>query len=804
MNCHYFFGRFETSPAMLFTFFSLALSLSFPRPSQSKTDPPQGINFTVVVYDGTNQQPLELARVALYRGSTLVHGRVTNPEGRTTFTDLAPGLYRFVVRSVGYGDYIDTAKLIDATHTFDSVTLFETGKEVTVSGFREPAITTVDLSTGNQVFETETYHAPPTARITQLVQENLLGAVRAPTGEVHVHGQHGEYTYYIDGAPVPLGVFGGLNEVVDPKVIQRATFISDGFPAEYGGQMAAIIELQTRVPTGGFHLDFSGYGGSYLPSGNKADILQPNRFLNMNGQSLDLSGHTGKLGWFISGSRQETDRRIDPPVQTIFHDHGFDYFLYGKADYLLSDIDYLTLNLSYGITNTQVPFDSAEVGGTNLPQAQDDQQYTSNSFQTLSYFRTISSEADRESNLLVAGFAREGGLKYTPGALDLPTIDTTQTPDTIAHVLGEDRTFTTLGIRAKYDNRLSHQFMYAAGFDLSTTSGTEDFSPLDSARFNPAAPHSISSYSGADAGVFLESEIHPAEWTRIDAGIRYDVHKAPDITESQLSPRVRWNFLIDENNDAYLYYGRLFMPNNLEGLHNFATTAGGASYPGALAERDNLYEAVYSHSFDFGLRSKLDYFKRDSKPGVDDATIASTSLKTPVNIEEVHIQGLELGLSYSSPQTPFSGFLNTSLLHAYGVGALSGGFLPPNVTGDSTAADLDHDQRLSIVASLNYQPADWFFNLMGIYGSGLTNGQGSPGDYKTGLFDFNQFAHVTPSWIFNLSAGYTFHLTGGSTIAPSLYVGNILDNEHLLKGAYFSNASWEEPRNVIFRVDVHL
>ena len=774
------------------------------------TTPSEGIPLTVVVYDGANNGPLELARVALYRGSALVKGKVTNPQGRAVFSDLLPGRYRLVVRSVGYDPFDDSNLTIDASHIFDSVTLFEVGKTITVSGFQEPAITTIDPTTGNQVFESETYHAPPTARMTQLVQENLLGAVRAPTGEVHVHGQHGEFTYYVDGAPVPLGVFGGLNEVVDPKVIERATFITDGFPAEYGGQMVAIIDLQNRVPTGAFHLDFSSYGGSYLPSAiTKDSLMQPNRFLNMNGQSLGLSGHDGKLGWFLSGSRQETDRRIDPPIQTIFDDHGFDYFVYGKADYLLSDKDYLTLNLNYGVTNTQVPYDPKEVGGDGPSQRQDDIQNTTNSFQSLSYFRTLSSETDHESNLLVAAFARQGSLKYSPGEIDLPTIaiDTTVAPpDTsiAAHVLGEDRNFSTFGIRAKYDNRLSHQFMYAVGFNASTTSGHEDFAPIDSARFDPIAPHSITDYSGQDIGAFIETEIHPAEWTRFDLGVRYDIHKAPDTTESALSPRVRWNFLIDENNTAYLYYGRLFMPNNLDGLRNFATATGGTSFPGTLAERDNLYEAVYTHTFDFGLRSKLDYFKRDANPGVDDATIASTSLKTPINIEEVHIQGIELGLSYSSPLTPFSGFVNASLIHAYGVGILTGGFLPADVTGDSTATDNDHDQRLSIVASLNYQPSDWFVNVMGIYGSGLTNGQGSPGDFKTGLFDFNQYAHTTPSWIFNLSAGYTFHLTGGATIKPSLFVGNILDNEHLMKGAYFSNAAWEEPRNVILRVDVHL
>ena len=250
------------------------------------------------------------------------------------------------------------------------------------------------------------------------MQENVLGAVRAPTGEVHIRGQHGEFTYYIDGAPIPLGVFGGLNEVVDPKVIERATFLTGGFPAEYGGQMAAVVDVQNRVPTGSFHLDFSTYGGTYAPNGSKDSLMSPDRLLNMNGQSLSMSDHIGKLGWFISGSRQETDRRIDPPVASIFNDHGFDYFLYGKADYLLSDKDFLTLNLNYGITNTQVPYDSLEVGGTNAPQAEDDEQYTTNAFQTLTYNRSISSESDHESNLMVATYARGRKPRLYSGGID--------------------------------------------------------------------------------------------------------------------------------------------------------------------------------------------------------------------------------------------------------------------------------------------------------------------------------------------------------------------------------------------------
>lgn len=765
--------------AILFSVFILS-GLSAVRAS----DPQGGVSFTVVVYDGTNDLPLELARVALYRGGSFVKGKVTNPQGRAVFTDIAPGRYRLLVRSVGYIDYSDSALLIDEAHTIDSISIFETGGEVVVSGAREPALTTIEPVSGNQVFEAQTYHAAPTARISQLVQENVLGAVRAPTGEVHIRGQHGELTYYVDGAPIPLGVFGGLNEVVDAQVIERSTFLTGGFPAEYGGQIAAVMDIQTRVPTGTLHAGFSSYVGRYFPSGDRAIVLPEEHPINSNGEQLSISDHVGKLGFFVTGSRQETDRRIDPPVPTIFHDHGFDYFLYGKADYLLSDNDFLTLNLNYGVTQSQVPFDSIETGGP-----QDDNQNTTSAFQTLTYVRTLSSESDHESNITVAGSAREGSLLFDPGLIDQPRF---QFPnDTIdRYVVGESRSFTTLDLHAKYDHRLSHEFWYATGVSASATGGTEDLTLNQT-------PLGATTFGGTDVGAFLETEIHPEEWTRFDVGMRWDQHIASFTpTESQFSPRLRWNFLLGESDDAYLYYGRLFMPTNVEGVRHF----GGVD--GTLAERDNFYEAVYTHAFDFGLHTKVAAFKKDAAPGLDDQTIGSSAIKTPVNIEQVHTTGIELGISFSPSESAFSGFVNTSLIHAYGEGAITGGFLPVGAGG--AASDLDHDQRLSIVASLNYQPEDWFANLTGIYGSGLTNGNLSGQSYETGLFAFNQFAHVTPSWIFEASAGYTFHLAAGSTIAPSLFIGNILDHQHLLKGSFFSAASWEEPRRAILKVDVHI
>lgn len=779
-------------------FSNLSICDERPRPASEQG----GVQFRVSVYDADEKIPIELARVVLRRDGRLVAQDATNPAGQIRFHDIEPGKYGLTAWFVGYKIYTDSIQ-IDEQHSLFTVNLHSEGnlaQEVEVVANRELAISHIDPRTGNQVFESETYHAPPTARMTNLIQENVMGVARAPTGEVHVRGMHGEFTYYVDGLPVPLGVFGGLNEVVDPKVIDRATFITGGFPAEYGGQMSAVIDLNNHVPTGKFHLDASTYGGSYLvfngAKGSMGDTLGsrvgPFRTLNSNGQSLSISDHLGNLGFFLSGSRQETDRRIDPPVAALFHDHGFDYFLYGKFDYILSDVDYLTSNVNYGRTYTEVPYDAVE-------QIAADLQKTTNGFQTLSYFRTLSSDIDRESNFFIGGFVREGGLVYTPGSIDLPNFqfvgDTTH-----SYLLTEDRSFTTLGLRSTFDKRLSHEFMYKAGLNFSSTSGKEQFTSVDSS--GNAGPSILTNFAGSDFGVFVQSEWHPLEWTSFEAGVRYDQHIAPDVPpQHQVSPRFRWNFLIDNYNSAYIYYGRLFMPTNVEGLRSIALNVSNSLTP-TIPERDDFYEIAYTRSFDFGLNTKVDGFFKKSNPGLDDQTVGNSAIKTPVNISSVKITGVELGLNYTSREIPLSGYMNGSIIHAYGSGPVTGGFL--DISDDGPATDLDHDQRLSVVIGLNYQPSDWFVNVTGIYGSGLTNGNPNGVAYSTGLFDFNTATHTTPSWVLNLGAGYTFKYTGGTTLEPSLYITDLLDHGHLIKGAYFSGASWEERRNVVLNVAIHI
>jgi outer membrane receptor for Fe3+-dicitrate len=60
---------------------------------------------------------------------------------------------------------------------------------------------------------------------------------------------------------------------------------------------------------------------------------------------------------------------------------------------------------------------------------------------------------------------------------------------------------------------------------------------------------------------------------------------------------------------------------------------------------------------------------------------------------------------------------------------------------------------------------------------------------------------VAPNYIQNASVGYSF-VAGPSVIRPEFYVDNVFDRRYLLKGAFFSGASFGRPRTFTVRLNV--
>jgi len=736
------------------------------------------------VVDSATGTPLPGGEVRIERGGNVVATATTDAFGRYVVHNLSGGSYSVEARYLGYRSETRDVT-VGATEGLSQAAFRLVPLPINLSAVEVTSTVplAVDTRTGDQIFKQNDYHGAPTNTTSQILQQSIVGAARAPTGEVHIRGQHAEYTYYVDGVPVPSGISGSLNELFDPQVVNQIDFQTGGWDAEYGNKNAAIVNVTTRIPSGGLHLDASGYGGSF----------------SANGQALNLSTNAGKWGFFLSGARQGTDMRREPLVfDTLrnkvenFHNDGTDLFGFGKVQYIPSDRDVLNLDLNRSRTRFAVPFDSAN-------GVIDDHQQDVNGFVNVGWrhrFADAAPGSERSSELFTGVFFRDGSLNYTPGLSDAATF---QFPgDTNHYIIAEDRNFHTIGLKLDYTLQPHHGLEFKSGVLASYTGGHEDFSSVtNTGRTGPA---SNSGLKGSDVGVYAQTAIAPSDHWELRMGVRFDNHNAPFAgNRNQVSPRAKLSFFPDPANTFWVYYGRLFLPTNVEDLRAITSTAqGGVVAEPTLPERDHFYEVGYVHRFPAGVVTKLSAYHKRSNPGIDDATIPGTAILTSVNIGRVRITGLE-GVVEIRPRGPFSGYVNVALNHAYGFDGVTGGFFPPST--DSTPFDLDHDQRLSGVASVVYSSHGFYFSTTGIYGSGLTNGNSPDSTYGTGLLDFNKSIKVDPNFIMNASVGYAFAL-GSGVIRPQLYIENVFDHKYALKGPFFSGAALGRPRSVQVRVNI--
>jgi hypothetical protein len=734
------------------------------------------------VADSASGTPLPGGEVRVLRGANTIATTTTDAFGRYVIHNLDAGSYRVEVRYLGYrAETRDVS--VGEGQTQVAFRLVPLPINLSAVEVTSAVPLAVDTRTGNQIFKQNDYHGAPTNTTSQILQQSIVGAARAPTGEVHIRGQHAEYTYYVDGVPVPAGISGSLNELFDPQVVNQIDFQTGGWDAEYGNKNAAVVNVTTRIPSGGFHLDASGYGGSF----------------SANGQSLNLSTNAGKVGLFFSGSRQATDMRREPVAfdslhgaVSNFHNDGSDLFGFAKVQFVPTDHDVVNLDVNRTRTRFAVPFDSVE-------GIIDDHQQDVNGFVNLGWrhrFAEGASESGRSAELFAGAFFRDGSLAYTPGLTDDPTF--VFAPDTTHYILSEDRNFHTVGLKLDYTLQPHHGLEFKTGLLGSLTRGHEDFASVTSN--GTAGPASNSDLKGSDVGLYAQAAIAPSDKWELRTGVRFDNHNAPFAgNQHQVSPRVKLSFFPDPANTFWVYYGRLFLPTNVEDLRAITSDAqGGVVAAPTLPERDDFYEVGYVHRFPLGVVTKLSAYHKRSAPGIDDNTVPGSAIVTSVNIEQVRITGIE-GVLEIRPRGPVSGYVNVALNHAYGYGAITGGFFP--VVPPAGTFDLDHDQRLSGVANVVYSAHGFYLSATGIYGSGLTNGADPDSTYGTGLLDFNKSIKVPSSFILNASAGYAFAV-GGAVLRPQLYVENVFDKQYLLKGAFFSGASFGRPRSVQLRMNI--
>lgn len=221
------------------TALAFALLLLFSLPASAATRSRTNADILGAVTDSASGQPLPSAEVSVMRGTEIVYNATTDAFGRYTAHNISPGSYTVTARFLGFrpvSRQVTVGNTTGDVHVDFALTPVAISLEgVTVNASVPLA---VDTRTGDQHFKQDQYHGAPSNTTSQILQQSIAGAARAPTGEVHIRGQHAEYTYYIDGVPVPAGVSGSLNELFDPSVVNEINFKTGGWDAEYGNKNA--------------------------------------------------------------------------------------------------------------------------------------------------------------------------------------------------------------------------------------------------------------------------------------------------------------------------------------------------------------------------------------------------------------------------------------------------------------------------------------------------------------------------------------------------------------------------------------
>src|SRR5439155_1764925 len=143
----------------------------------------------------------------------------TDAFGRYVVHNLAAGGYAVEVRYLGYRAVTQDVTVAPGRPTTVNFRLVALPINLSAVEVKAAVPLAVDTRTGNQIFKQNDYHGAPTNTTSQILQQSIVGAARAPTGEVHIRGQHAEYTYYVDGVPVPAGISGSLNEPSNRDVV---------------------------------------------------------------------------------------------------------------------------------------------------------------------------------------------------------------------------------------------------------------------------------------------------------------------------------------------------------------------------------------------------------------------------------------------------------------------------------------------------------------------------------------------------------------------------------------------------------
>jgi outer membrane receptor for ferrienterochelin and colicin len=647
----------------------------------------------------------------------------SDAQGHFTISDVTPGPYIISVTASGFEQGTAVVTLNAAKGTSVDITLSSRKKlELTVVAKRlDEARNGLSPHTGTSLYRIDHSSVEDLAQgdntpVNQVL-EATPGVAQDSFGQIHVRGDHANVQYRINGIILPEGI-SGFGQSVDTRFADRIDFLTGALPAQYGYRTAGVVEIDTK--SGAF-----AQGGQLSVYGGSRDWFEP---------SLQYSGSNGALSYFLTGSYLQNNIGIEGPTSAPnpIHDHteqtkGFAYF-----SYLLNPTARLSATLGTSVGQFQIPNNPGQTASFTLSGVPnfDSSNLNEHQLETNHYGILALQGANGAGNYQVAVFSRYTSTTFTPDyAGDLIF-------NGVASQVSRSDWANGVQADASYVLNPTHTLRYGTFFsqERAISDNTSAVFPVDaSGNQTSTLPISITdnnSKLGRLFSLYAQDEWKITQRLTLNYGLRADTVDAY-VQEGQLSPRVNALYQLTSATAIHAGYSRFFTPppTELVAPKDITLFQGTSNAPEVNAasnvksERDNYYDVGVTHRASQALQLGLDAYYKDARHLLDEGQFGQALVFTPFNYAKGEVYGVEVSATYRKGNV--SGYLNLARSVARATRIESSQFSFGQDELDYIASNwvyLDHDQRYTASAGLDYKLNGTTYGVDLMYGSGLRSG----------------------------------------------------------------------------------
>lgn len=640
--------------------------------------------------DKSNHRSLAGVTVTLRSDSSSAESiATTDAEGRYSFTGLSPGHYAVTATAEEfYAERINITLAPRAVQQieFELSPVASVREEVTVVA--EAKLLDETQSATVTTIGHEQISKLPTGRRTQLtdiITPFVSSAVGSHDNLVHLRGNELSLNTFINGVSFFDNPHQLFTPGLSPDLIQSVNVITGGFPAEFGNRFGGILDIVTRS---GF--DANGHGGVTLGAGT---------FLRRN-VALDYGGHSRSLGYFFYTQGFESERFLNTPEPSLFHDFGKGLRSFAQFDYRFGTSDSFRLALTADGTNFE------------LPNTLEDELHGRDFFQR-----------NREQTAIVSwehAFSASSALSTSlyerlVSSRLLPTSDTVS-----IQALGL-RNDLTLGLKSDYSLYLGPRHFIKTGIDVMQLRLREDFSFDPRENEVEIEPFDFRGRkTGGQASLYFQDQVRIFKNLTANIGLRYDQYSLVSSGHA-LSPRLNLAYSLQGGRTVlHFAYNRFFAPPPIENLL-LSAVLGFEGHPPGIA-RSNHFESGVSHSLRDKLVVRVTGYWRSDKNSFETTELANVRIFAPTTFARGKAYGIEFSSQLAEIKPlGLSGYFNYTAQRAFQTGPISGGFTVEEVE-PGEAGPAAFDQIHTAVAGLN-----WRDRHSGFWsGAALEYGSGTP------------------------------------------------------------------------------